>query len=200
MQEWGIITDSAPHLKAIVRWFNRLSSTPPNCQLQVKGPSPETEPLGSYHGLSHDIWTIGRNHIWQASKKTASFEDMGLAVLCRHLTAIPRGPCVPQNKWCKDPSKCIKQLVRVATFNIQSRRALHEHQRSVCTSEAPHVPKADWIHKWHRSDRVRLKHSSHVACIWVPISSYGPAEFLRLTSWLSHQWPHVTEENSHGLP
>lgn len=32
---------------------------------------------------------------------------------------------------------------------------------------------------------------SPVACFWVPTSSSRPAELLRLTSWLSHQRPHV---------
>lgn len=82
-QEWEISTDSAPHCNTIVRWFNRLSSTPFKCQLQVmgvKGPQPATETLGSCHGLADDIWTSRGNHMWQVGNKTASFENKGLVL------------------------------------------------------------------------------------------------------------------------
>lgn len=115
-------------------------------------------------------------------------------MLCRQLTAIPRDPFVPQNERCKDADKCSRQLVHVATLDIQSRRVLREDRRSLFVSEAPRVPRAAWIHRWHRSDGVRSKRSSRTGCVWVQSGSDRPAELLQLTSWLSHQRPHVTEE------
>lgn len=54
--------------------------------------------------------------------------------------------------------------------------------KSGCLSEVPPVPKAAWIHQWHRSDGVAWKRSSQAAGIWVPTHLERPAELHQLIS------------------